>query len=72
MWGFTKLPREIYEKARAEDRLAHDGVYSRLEKQHGPLDHWKKNHWRGLSSLARVSVNKNAATLILWIGVMIQ
>ena len=36
-WGFTRLNRDVYEKARAEDRLLAD----HLEKRHGPLSEWK-------------------------------
>merc|ERR1712112_652925 len=41
-WGFTKWPREDYEKMRADGILIPDGVTVQYKPNKGPLDAWKK------------------------------
>merc|ERR1712244_190217 len=40
-WGFSKWPREQYEKMRADGFLP-DGVNCQYKPNHGPLDAWKQ------------------------------
>merc|ERR1719453_2153610 len=37
-WGFTKLKRDEYERARAQDRLIDCGAHAKLRRAHGPID----------------------------------
>jgi len=41
-WGFTKWPREDYERLRAEGILVPDGVGVQYKPCKGPLQAWKQ------------------------------
>ena len=40
-WGFTKWPREDYDKMRADGKLIPDGVNVQYKPDKGPLQLWK-------------------------------
>ncbi|CAG5136489.1 unnamed protein product [Candidula unifasciata] len=40
-WGFTKWPKQDYERMRAEGLLVPDGVGAQYKPNHGPLYAWK-------------------------------
>ena len=40
-WGFTKWPKEQYQKLRQEGVLLPDGVTVQYYPDRGPLQHWK-------------------------------
>lgn len=45
-WGFTKWPRDEYQKMRADGHLVPDGVCAKYIPERGPLSHWKQHQAR--------------------------
>lgn len=41
-WGFTKWPRQDYERMRAEGKLVPDGCGVQYKPNHGTLESWKE------------------------------